>query len=106
MKRYEHKTVSWGNHTVEQIADKLGPEWIFVGMASNNKYAHGVWARELPSHSSEVLLMEISTQMHALCSEVVPASETLRLSALAECVDAIAKGIPVTMEDITGKPSN
>ena len=102
MKHYEHRAMFWGPHTLPEMAERLGPEWKYCGPIDDPEY--GAWVREIPAPEPAALLMEISHQLSALASEVDGAAE--RLSRLADCISGLALGQSVTLEDVTGKPSN
>ena len=101
MKNYEHKILEVNPEGLRFQIKGLGPTWRFVGTVEPNST---VWVREVPAPGLGAILSEISTQLHVLSSEVEHDTTMMRLSRLADCVDAIAKGQSVTVEDVIGNP--
>jgi hypothetical protein len=101
MKNYEHKILEVNPEGLRFQIKGLGPTWRFVGTVEPNST---VWVREVPAPGLGAILSEVSTQLHILSSEVVAGPQMTTLARLADCVDAIAKGQSVTVEDVIGKP--
>ena len=113
MSCYEQRLVEWDRNylrdkddlqaMLDEMQAELGPSWRFGGQLLNRGV---VWVREIPSPEAGVMLMEIGTRLELLASDCDYDGMALKLSRLASCVEAVAKGDVVTIEDITGKPRN
>ncbi len=102
MKHYEHQAI--GAHgDIRAALDQISPEWVFCGTSMLHGIPQWVFAREIPAPAPGAMLMELGEHLRALESEAMSDLMRWNLGRLADCASAIAKGEPVTTEDITGK---
>ena len=102
MKRYEHQVIE-AIGGLPDVFEQLGEEWRFAGLESGIQFSRWVFVREVPAPEPATMLMEISQQVEAMATST---DDPERLSRLAACIAALARGEAVTMEDILGKPTS
>jgi hypothetical protein len=105
VKAYEHQVIE-ADGTLKSVLNQIDPEWFFCGVEHSIQFSRWVFAREIPSPAPAAMLMVIADELRALESELVSCEELPRITRLADCVAAIGLGEPVTVEDVTGKPTS